>query len=85
MPAATSSPFVPVTGGWNLASVRPLSANDLQGSKMLINFCDSAFAIGKSSNDKDLRYLKQIKQRSKEYWSKKKLLKTANGIINQLF
>lgn len=43
---------------------RPLSANDLQGSKMLINFADSAFAIGTSSTNKQQRYLKQIKQRS---------------------
>jgi len=43
---------------------KPLTRNDLQGSKMLINFCDSAFAIGESSNDKNLRYLKQIKQRN---------------------
>jgi hypothetical protein len=42
----------------------PLSANDLHGSKLLINFADSAFAIGTSSTDSCLRYLKQIKQRS---------------------
>jgi hypothetical protein len=43
---------------------RPISRNDLQGSKMLMNFTDSAFAIGESQTDKSLRYLKQIKQRS---------------------
>lgn len=43
---------------------KPITRNDLQGSKMLINFCDSAFAIGESQLEKDLRYLKQIKQRS---------------------
>jgi hypothetical protein len=42
----------------------PLSADDLHGSKLLINFADSAFAIGTSSADPQLRYLKQIKQRS---------------------
>lgn len=42
----------------------PLSADDLHGSKLLINFADSAFAIGTSSTDPQLRYLKQIKQRS---------------------
>jgi Trp operon repressor len=31
---------------------------------MLINFCDSAFAIGESAVDKNIRYLKQIKQRN---------------------
>lgn len=45
---------------------RPITRNDLQGSKMLINFCDSAFAIGESHKDKNLRYLKQIKSRSNE-------------------
>jgi len=51
--------------------VKPLSRNCLQGSKMLINFCDSAFAIGESHapapeipGATGLRYLKQIKQRS---------------------
>jgi hypothetical protein len=43
---------------------RPLSADDLQGSKLLINFADSAFAIGRSSVKKGLCYLKQVKQRS---------------------
>jgi KaiC/GvpD/RAD55 family RecA-like ATPase len=45
-------------------SARPLTRNDLQGSKMLINFADSAFAIGESQSRGGLRYLKQIKQRS---------------------
>ncbi len=45
---------------------KPISRNDLSGSKMLINFCDSAFAVGESSKDKNLRYLKQIKQRNTE-------------------
>ncbi len=43
-----------------------ITGNDLQGSKMLMNFCDSAFTIGQSSTDSDLRYLKQIKQRNTE-------------------
>lgn len=45
---------------------KPITRNDLQGSKMLINFCDSAFSIGESHCDKNLRYLKQIKQRNTE-------------------
>jgi RecA-family ATPase len=45
---------------------KPITRNDLSGSKMLINFCDSSFAIGESSTDKNLRYLKQIKARSTE-------------------
>ncbi len=43
---------------------KPVSRNDLQGSKMLINFADSAFAIGESQTVTGGRYLKQIKQRS---------------------
>ncbi|MEQ1645781.1 MAG: helix-turn-helix domain-containing protein, partial [Pyrinomonadaceae bacterium] len=42
----------------------PLGRNDLQGSKMLINFCDSSFAIGESHKEPGLRYLKQIKARN---------------------
>jgi hypothetical protein len=45
---------------------KPITRNDLQGSKMLINFCDSSFAIGESVKDKGLRYLKQIKVRNAE-------------------
>lgn len=45
---------------------KPITRNDLQGSKMLINFCDSCFAIGECSSDKNLRYIKQIKQRNCE-------------------
>lgn len=45
---------------------KPLSINDIAGSKMLSNFCDSAFAIGQSSSDSSLRYLKQLKQRNTE-------------------
>jgi RecA-family ATPase len=43
---------------------KPLTRNDLQGSKMLINFCDSAFAIGESNSDSQIRYFKQIKVRN---------------------
>jgi RecA-family ATPase len=44
----------------------PLNRNDLQGSKMLINFCDSSFTIGESDRDPHLRYIKQIKCRQQE-------------------
>jgi len=50
---------------------QPISADDLHGSKLLINFADSAFAIGKSTlrgpqcdTNSSLCYLKQIKQRN---------------------
>jgi len=45
---------------------QPITANNLQGSKMLMNFCDSAFAIGQSNAKSEIRYLKQIKQRNTE-------------------
>lgn len=47
-------------------SSKPLTKNDLSGSKMLINFCDSAIAIGESSSEKRIKYIKQIKQRNTE-------------------
>jgi RecA-family ATPase len=43
---------------------RPITQNDLGGSKMLYNFIDSCFAIGQSNTDKNLRYIKQIKARN---------------------
>ena len=46
---------------------KPITRNDLQGSKMLMNFCDSSFAIGESFSDKSLRYVKMIKVRSCEH------------------
>ena len=42
----------------------PLGQNDVAGSKMLMNFCDSAIAIGRSIQGESLRYLKQIKARN---------------------
>lgn len=47
-------------------ATKPISKNDLSGSKMLMNFCDSCFAIGESFRENGLRYLKQIKQRNTE-------------------
>jgi len=44
----------------------PITQNDLNGSKILMNLCDSAFAIGKSSTDDSTRYIKQIKGRNTE-------------------
>lgn len=45
---------------------RPISLNDMQGSKMKGNFADAAFTIGRSAKDKNLRYVKQLKCRSAE-------------------
>ncbi|WP_245812619.1 AAA family ATPase [Salegentibacter echinorum] len=58
---------------------KAITRNDLQGSKMLINFVDSCFAIGESHTDKYLRYIKQIKARNTEI-----LYDTENVIICQI-
>lgn len=44
----------------------PISKNDIAGSKHLANFADSIFAIGESSQDKSVRYIKQLKARETE-------------------
>jgi len=49
------------------SDMTPISTNDLSGSKHLMNFCDSAFAIGRSHLDPKLRYLKQVKVRSCDF------------------
>uniref|UniRef100_UPI00404BA212 AAA family ATPase n=1 Tax=Flavobacterium sp. TaxID=239 RepID=UPI00404BA212 len=46
---------------------KPISKNHLSGSKMLMNFADSSFAIGESHQENGLRYIKQIKVRSCEH------------------
>jgi RecA-family ATPase len=46
---------------------KPITRNDLSGSKMLINFCDSVFSIGENHTDKNIKYLKQIKVRAMEF------------------
>lgn len=45
---------------------KPINQNDLAGSRMIMNFLDSAFAIGCSSKDPRIRYIKQIKVRYTE-------------------
>jgi len=49
-----------------IAESTPISVNDMAGSKHLMNFVDSAFAIGRSHKDASLRYLKQVKVRACE-------------------
>lgn len=44
----------------------PIQLNQLGGSKHLSNFADSVFAIAKSNQDENLRYLKQLKVRNAE-------------------
>ncbi|MCM1051849.1 MAG: AAA family ATPase [Paenibacillus sp.] len=64
----------------------PLTRNDLQGSKMLINFADSAFAIGESTIGKDVRYIKQIKQRNcEQFYSSGNVLQCLIGRIDDSF
>ena len=46
---------------------RPITKNDLSGSKMIMNLIDSAFAIGESRQDTSLHYIKQIKSRNARY------------------
>lgn len=58
---------------------KPITENDLGGSKTLINYCDSAFTIGSSAKDKNTRYLKQIKVRGGE-----KLFDTSNVVVCQI-
>lgn len=43
----------------------PLTEADLQGSVNLSNFADSIFALGRATTSRDLRYIKQIKVRSR--------------------
>ena len=45
---------------------KPIGRNDLIGSRMLLGFADSCFAIGESAKDKNVRYIKQIKARNTE-------------------
>lgn len=44
-----------------------ITQNHLAGSKKLFNFFDSAFTIGKSAKDPNLRYIKQTKVRYGNY------------------
>jgi hypothetical protein len=43
---------------------RPITAHDLQGSKVLANYADNMFAIGQSRLDAATRYIKHLKPRS---------------------
>ena len=45
---------------------KPLSVNDLAGSKQIANFADAICTIGQSNKDSSYRYLKQIKARATE-------------------
>lgn len=42
----------------------PITQDNLGGSKMIINFVDSAFAVAPSIHGEDMKYIKQIKTRA---------------------
>lgn len=44
---------------------KPITINDISGSKLFANFTDSSFAIGQSFQDDKTKYIKQIKERNK--------------------
>jgi archaellum biogenesis ATPase FlaH len=46
---------------------RPITKHDMVGSMHLLNLCDSAFAIGESVRESNVRYVKQVKTRSAEF------------------
>ena len=46
---------------------KPITQNDLGGSKMIFNFLDSAFSIGISAKDSNIRFIKQVKVRSSDF------------------
>ena len=47
-------------------STRPITKNDLAGSRRLMDYADSAFALGESQQGSAVRYIKQIKTRSSQ-------------------
>lgn len=65
---------------------RPITINDLAGSKMISNFADSIFSIGSDSFDKSLRYIKQLKQRNTEnlYGEDNVILCKIDKLVNYL-
>tara|TARA_R110001583_G_scaffold59123_1_gene176011 strand:- start:42222 stop:43295 length:1074 start_codon:yes stop_codon:yes gene_type:complete len=47
-------------------AILPITRNDLMGSSNLMNFCDSCFALGDSTQGDNIRYIKPIKVRNAE-------------------
>lgn len=48
-------------------NTKPITKNDLQGSKQIMNLVDSAFAIGDSNQGEELHYIKQVKSRNSRH------------------
>ncbi len=46
---------------------KPITQNDLAGSAKLMNFFDAGIALARSTQDNNLRYLKQVKVRTGEF------------------
>ena len=64
--------FLKLKYGWSILIVAhtpkkddklPISDDDIAGSKVIFNFIDSAFAIGKSIRGEEFRYIKEMKTR----------------------
>ena len=69
---------------------KPLTQNDLAGSKRIANFVDSIFACGFSAKGDNMRYIIQIKTRNgaKEYGENNVLcaeIKKENGFTKFIF
>jgi len=60
-------------------NTRPLTINDLAGSRHLANACDAMFAIGIGTTDPAIRYLRQFKSRYDEI-----IYTSENVIVYQL-
>ncbi|MBC7899593.1 MAG: AAA family ATPase [Saprospiraceae bacterium] len=45
---------------------KPLTVNDLQGAKVLANYADSVFTLGRSIHAPNYRYIKHLKSRTSE-------------------
>ncbi|UII32827.1 AAA family ATPase [Fulvivirga ulvae] len=58
---------------------RPIEKKDLFGSSALMNFADSAIAVGESTQSEYVRYIKQVKQRNCE-----KIYGSDNVIVGEL-
>lgn len=48
----------------NRGGPHPLSVNDISGSPHALRFADSVFALGRTPNNPEYRYLKQLRSRS---------------------
>ncbi len=67
------------------SATRPITKNDLNGSMMIMNFVDSAFAIGTSRQGKDIRYIKQLKVRNATVTYGTESVLTANIVKDENF